>query len=1294
MGEKGLYNPVVRRIVTIIFMLAILSGFLAIYYFTYLPQEHAYYNQRAFRILHRVAENFNQRLGTFEILTKSYKYQTKKDATVHIWDYQEHKKGKSYNRKDSLSDITHLDTMFLNSFRGNVSKDISLINYQAYIKSDSIFFRAYDSFKNKKDSSKRSFNITVRKSVADIIEPVISVHTDVFESFLLIKQTEINNTQSSAIVYESNNLNITNIKTDSLFKNKQIESPVINDFEIEGIQYKMYMLPFKVSFDSSTFIIAGVMSADTFQSQSESVPVDLLLTVCFVLIILLLALPFLKIFYLSPEENIKINDIRTLIVVIFIIPFFVTLVSSGIWLSLFADSFSTNVLSSLQDDIKKNFYQEIQDNIAQLNDYKKIFSKKDSSADNNKINFHIQRMAELDTLRLKPKYTSKDSSFDIKDVIFYPAQYKNFVNLHWMNDSGYDIASWNFNSKLPPGYFDVSDRAYFRDMKYGKGYTLPNSNDTFSITPVLSRLTGDYMINLAMRDTTKFIKGKKAVSAIAFGLSEKMYSIYNTIIPNGFGYCIINEQGLILSHSDTGRNLQENFFEEVDDSFAVRNVIARRDSAYIPDITLYEQPAKMIIRPLQGLPCYLITYYNKRGDYLFIFHILAFVFVCEAALLLFVSLFSYFMMLNSKKNSKLSFSSGTLIWLRPSADKKHFYIKNSVQLITCIVIPFLISLFFSGNSYYLYTLNEGLLLPLFAVTGYYIVKRSKVFFEKNNFKDGFKWQHVINLLSVLKNILLMYILSIAVFLLLQNVLFFNENCGPQTDLKAAIWVLIILMPCVITIIAATTFNQKVSQHATSDRSYLVHFIISLLLAVTVVSLIPAIIFTSYAFHEEKTLRLQTFQIDLAKKIQQRRNEVNKKAWQTKISIAPLSDTANTYLKQLKFEPGKGIYLLSSDDYIDTLHNFNDTLKSEENCLPFYKFVTKFLFLPHDHAEFYDDLSHDIYYKWFYNNGLCKGDNLKSNGEIFQDTLLDSSRNIPANLKEQVKAGKKDCLFLYYKNTNDTKTPGNFYLAFIYDHSYLFKKLTENYTGLLLLLALIVLMYTFYKIIYAVCIRVFLIGFFEDVNTNISDGPDIELKRQIYRKPTLESEIRTMLGIHNKQLNFAVIREKEDEKMSDDDDGDGYIVEMHITLSDVYEGLWNTCTEEQKYTLYDFATDGFTNYKKVLTLHQLYKAGLIVKEKDGNITLFTKSFRNFLLTKQASPEIKKLSKQGKSGSWGSLRTIFYIVLIAVAIFIFLSQEEASKRLITIVTSLGALLPAMLKLFDKSSLGTSAPGKGNE
>ena len=1289
MSEKGLYSPVVRRIVTILLLIGIIGSFLAAYYFIYLPQQRTQYNLRIFRILHEISNNFKQRVANYgTVYSYNFMSQKNKDATVHVNTFTHIKdtivpadtsiknNKASYKHNAIISflpdsnDMKKLDTVFLSSFKGN-ALSIDAFQSRKNVQQDSVSFFV-NSVTPQKDSGKSSPHLfMIKQSLADILEPILKVHAATFESVLLIKQkSDVVKKEADkaprfdAILYKSENADIANINTDSLFYNKNIEAPVIADLDIEGITYKVFLLPFKLlpPDASDTYVLAGIVSADAYKAQSQSIPVDLLLSLCFILVVLLLILPFLKIFFLSARENITIRDVRTIIFVIFIIPFFIVLVCSSMWLYLYRAKWTTDVLQSLQNSIVHNFYNEINQGVQQLRYY-----------DN-----HItQASAAIDSatkVRLASLSKSSRDSLDLKDIIFYPKYYKHFINLHWMNDEGNDIAVWTMINRLTPTYFQLSDRQYFRDMKYRRGYVLPNAPktvpaDSFSIQPVLSRLTGEGTINISVHSYAQLKTGndKKAADkkATVAGLSSKMYSVWNTIVPKGFAFCIVDEAGNIIIHSDTARNLQENIFEESSDSLAIRNVINHKDSMLLPDISLYEQQVRMIIRPMPGLPYYLVTYYNKRGEYLFLLHIIAFVFLCQSSLLLFASLFSYCMMMSNRRATKLLFTPVDLNWLHPSADKKSYYLKNIYQCIACFGLTFLFAAFYyyryNTEDYYLFTVNAALLLPLFVVTGYYMVKRSRDFIIKENVKGSFfSIRQYFTFLGSNVNILLLYAVSVIMFAILQNVLFFNKTCTNEHAVARGIWILIGLTLLMILAIAA--FNPGYKKNSTKQQAgnhYLSFFVIALLLAVTLVSVVPTITFISYAFGEEKTLQLQSFQIDLAKKIQQRRTDINQLFWKTKLSIDPFKDVAAAYINNFKFDTSKGIYLLNNET-LKTFCCYNHTTEQNISCSPFYKSITKYLFLPPDHDEFYDEPSHNNYYYWQLNN--------TKSSEVLQ---------------------------LFYNNTTDNKTPYSIMLTSTLPHTYLFKKISDNYirwTGLLLLF---IFVFIFYKTIYSITRRIFLIDFFKTVNTKTeaanASGQEDTLWLQERYKPASLKEICKGLFAADEAMNFATIRRKENEALKENNEE--VIIRLHLALNDVYDAIWKQCTDIEKYTLYDFATDGFTNYKQTILLYDLYNKGLLVKEEDGNITLMTKSFRNFLITKEETEAVKKMSRESKTGSWSTLRTVFYIILIASAIFIFISQEEASKRLITIVTSMGALLPAILKLFDKGTFSTPATSKGD-
>ncbi|WP_018617035.1 hypothetical protein [Segetibacter koreensis] len=1242
MAEKGIYSPVVRRLITAALFVGITGTFISMYYLVFLPQQHADFNLRTFRILHEITSNFSERLENFRAFSINRFFNTHylKDTKISIKDLKN-------------SSPSGFANTFKGSFKGNPSQIDSLFSSKNFIslgrsREDTLF------------SEIRQDNkvvLTEAQPLNEILEPLIAIYPNTFEAVLLVKQIhnlaskeEKNINRYDSILYKSANIDIANIDVDSLFNNN-LEAPVLRDVDIKGITYKMFLIPFKMrTISDKTFVLAGIISEKKYRQQSQAIPVDFIIVIGVLLILLLLALPFLKIYVLSVHENITIDDVRLIIAIIFIIPIFVTLICTSIFLYNYPDRFSKEVLSSLQNEITDNFYNEIKQEILQAKHF-------DSILNNPPLNVFIRDSGKVKSIDSLPGI----DTIDIKDFIFYPQYYKNIENVHWMDVNGNDIAAWNFLKK-PATYFKLSDRPYFRDIRYNRGYSLPGSSDTFSLYPTLSRLTGDYTINIAIPAHVKIADENKVAVT---GLSGKMYSLYNTVLPAGYGYCLIDENGEIMCHSDNARSLRENLFEETSNNQDLLTAVNHKDSVLINNIDLYNEPVKMMVKPLDGLPYYLVTYYRKRGEYLFTFHVVAFVFVCESILLLFVSLFSYCIMISGKRMSKLFFVPGSLKWLKPSPCKVVYYKKNYIYLIISVLVIYLFSHFISAENTYIYGVCIAALLPLFSVTGYYIIKRGQRFiywFQPKGERKGqliFRKKLFSRFLFSIKNALFLYISSILLFSILQHVLFFNHHNISYNDVTVSIWILIVLLPIIMFIIAGTDFKSMFSgrkrtfvsfsnQPEECNSNYLNHFLISLLVSVAVICVIPAITLTAYAFHEEKNLHLTSFQVDLAKKIQQRRTGINSKQWQTKVLLSP--EDGARFIDSLKFYRDKGLYL------------HNNILRKEvfinspaiDRSSPFYKIITKFLFLPPDHNEFYDDTSHNTFYYW-------KKSDVKKNIQSLQ---------------------------LHYKNLTDHRNPDSFSLTAEFPKFSLFNYFFRNYLGLFVLLSLLMFLIVFYRIIYSVATRIFLVGYFVNNDRDdpiTTDRQDREWVRQKYNIINLCDFCKTF-SIAPDKVSFAEIRKKERILLKQNDGGEG-ILKIHLALVPVYENIWKDCTDTEKYTLYDFALDGFTNYKRILTLYGLYNKGLLIKDEDDNLTLMTQSFRNFLITKETSEEIRKLSTENK-GSWAIVRTVFYIIIIAVAVFIFISQEEASKRLIAIITSLGALLPAMLKLFDKGTF--NSPG----
>jgi hypothetical protein len=140
----------------------------------------------------------------------------------------------------------------------------------------------------------------------------------------------------------------------------------------------------------------------------------------------------------------------------------------------------------------------------------------------------------------------------------------------------------------------------------------------------------------------------------------------------------------------------------------------------------------------------------------------------------------------------------------------------------------------------------------------------------------------------------------------------------------------------------------------------------------------------------------------------------------------------------------------------------------------------------------------------------------------------------------------------------------------------------------------------------------------------------------------------------------------------------FILAMTDALSSVYESIWKSLSAEEQYILFDFAIDRYTNYKNTGPISKLISKGILCRD-DGDLNLFSPSFRQFVLAKKDTPEIRSLKARfSVAGTWENIRTPILSLIAVVAIFIVKTQADFTNNLIAILTSITTLLPLVLKM----------------
>ena len=146
---------------------------------------------------------------------------------------------------------------------------------------------------------------------------------------------------------------------------------------------------------------------------------------------------------------------------------------------------------------------------------------------------------------------------------------------------------------------------------------------------------------------------------------------------------------------------------------------------------------------------------------------------------------------------------------------------------------------------------------------------------------------------------------------------------------------------------------------------------------------------------------------------------------------------------------------------------------------------------------------------------------------------------------------------------------------------------------------------------------------------------------------------------------------------------------------LFRQLWETLTPHEHYVLYDLAQDGLLNGRDTLVIYDLLRKGLLIYDQAGP-RLVSESFRGFVLTglpPQHAPRIEREAEQEatREGAWAS-RSFPIFLLLAAALFLFVTQRGALSQAQTFLTALTATLPLLYRFlsFTPFSGGAAAAG----
>jgi hypothetical protein len=1283
-----------RRLYTGMAVLAVLAGIICAYYY-YVSQKERKLQARNFRVLHRIEANFERRIEDHRqaVLSKLRICATCRDKGQAGW-------------RDSVRATIDTGNLFL--FEGDSIGQPRNSTVIGNGNDSRIYFYISGSEFLKREGANQDIYLKVSTEADKILEGVLRY--DVFPSYILAG--------SGGIAY-NNCREICEIgKRDTLPLNDNL-----SELKIGTGKFFVFNHPFALR--DQQVMLSGIIPEEAYGEQKHSIPTGFLLTVFLVLLIILLAFPFIKSFLVSPEETFDVSDVLSALLSLFLLCYMFVF----IWLNAFTVHRDVDrrdrMLQVTTTGIKDSFRAELYSMRRQLEHYDTVFD----------THYKDGRMAGVpagDLLR--PRY------------------YQGFYRAFWLDSAGIQITELKLNAPQFTRLADLSERD-FHDRPYFKAVAnnavwYPDSPDDKKIylEPVYSRIDGSFRAVMTKKSVRK---------PVVAALATEMGSVINGILPQEVDFYLVNRNGDILFTSAGSEHINENLLEECNYDKQLSSALYSRVSTFL-DVSFLGNDYSCYVSPVEGLPLYVATFRNDTlygGTQL---NICIYTSLLILITLIVFSLAILSMMSLAKKNEiKLIREPAIdLSILLPA--RKHFYrdlggIINNIGLMIAVAgaaylcrdEPFTLTFLFLINAagttaafcYARLALEKQQRTMFWGVMTFLLFGCDVILYQLGG------WE---NKPAYISFILYELLLMLVVWRLGRVKDFERKEVGGEADPEDK-----------------RKWSDTRWKKVVFSKGEIVYrqFAFMLVTWFMLIALVPTIFIYRYFYINEREYRLKSAQVDLARKwFEKGRYDIEGKKRTDGPSVAYLEP-----YHQTRFETGgraacTGISGGQQATFNCLLDNFRAAFKPRnvfQNAVDTGNGDATVRFCKADSQL-------TLTYVNLTNQPPSRGGNTLLVQSTLPDFRVPMMRRVPFLVSAAYLIIVLLFLITFYSVIKFFLK--RFFLFEIYSKighksddqlvDYIVKHLKAEGKPNLEPLRLIILGVTssgkmsiineaYEKA--GVKGKIFIGDFAEmeklrelpakyakgDVlilkhfEHNLGDAASIKAKLNLIsgifqmeeeHKPHLIISSNMHPSIFLNSLKSSHLKAKtENEAKAESFRAEDYIEmeqyynwtgllsgftihvkryrkkqEEHLDLPDnriydaskskyiFYLSIWNSLERIEKFVLYDLALDNLVNYRNKAVLYNLYNKGLVILEDDV-LQLMNKEFRAFILNEISEEDVALVKRQsGSRSAWNMFRIPFFMILIGSLLFVFVTQQETFNKLMAAVAAFAGAIPILIKL----------------
>ena len=297
------------------------------------------------------------------------------------------------------------------------------------------------------------------------------------------------------------------------------------------------------------FFVAGLVSRSALQRQATHIPTEWVIRAVLPFVLLFLVLPFVKLATVTSKERFGFADVVLLALSTILIaaiggafPFMATASPGG-------DESLTRFAADIDEHLRRETVEFL--------DLTATITRAHSEEEKVK-----NALAECQaSIKDGAKPSAKVCDFWSALVTGHGPSAQDRVGaseldvIVWVDDRGWQDEKWTTKQQVTGRIFQASYQ-HFRDIKAGQTWALKGTaGPRFTIEPLRSPTTSEMAFIFA---TPTGVSSRPLLA-----LNLKPQSLVDVLVPPGYGFAILAQDGQVLFHSQADLSLEEHFPEEV-----------------------------------------------------------------------------------------------------------------------------------------------------------------------------------------------------------------------------------------------------------------------------------------------------------------------------------------------------------------------------------------------------------------------------------------------------------------------------------------------------------------------------------------------------------------------------------------------------------------------------------------------------------------------------------------------------------------------------------------------------------